>query len=174
MKLIFVRHTSVAVEKGICYGQTDVGLADTFPLEAAIVRDKLSDFKIDRAYTSPLSRCVKLAEACGFSDAVRDPRLMEMDFGEWEMKRYDEIADPRINLWYEDFINVKATGGESFMEQQQRLRSFVDSIMDSDGTIAVFCHGGILLNAMILYLGMTYHEAFSHQPSYGHLLTIQL
>lgn len=174
MKLIFVRHTSVAVGKGICYGQTDVGLADTFPLEASIVRDKLSEFKIDRAYTSPLSRCVKLAEACGFPDAVRDPRLMEMNFGEWEMKRYDEIADPRINLWYEDFINVKATGGESFMEQQQRLRSFVDSIKDSDGTVVVFCHGGIQLNAMILYLGMTYHEAFSHQPSYGHLLTIQL
>ena len=35
MEVILVRHTSVDVPKGTCYGQTDVPVAATFEVEAA-------------------------------------------------------------------------------------------------------------------------------------------
>ena len=41
MKLTFIRHTSVDVPKGTCYGQTDVPLRDTFLQEAAEVSIRL-------------------------------------------------------------------------------------------------------------------------------------
>ena len=49
MKLILVRHTSVAVEKGVCYGRTDVPLADSFPDEAREVKQRLSNYDISVA-----------------------------------------------------------------------------------------------------------------------------
>lgn len=171
MKLIFIRHTSVAVEKGICYGQTDVPLAETFPSEAKEVKKNLSGYKIDVAYTSPLARCRRLAEACGFTNAFPDNRLMEMNFGKWEMKRYDEISDPRLRLWYDDFLNVTATEGESVMMQRDRLDDFLVSLhYENDKTIAIFTHGGILIHALVLLKGLTYEEAYAMNPGYGSVL----
>ena len=100
INLTFIRHTSVDVPPGVCYGQTDVPLAPSFPEEALIVKDGLAGIHFDEIYCSPLSRCVRLAEYCGFTTPKFDKRLMEMNFGEWEMIRYDKITDPRLQEWY--------------------------------------------------------------------------
>lgn len=174
MKLLFIRHTSVAVPKGMCYGQTDVKLSDTFPEEAAAVNHSLSKYNIDAAYTSPLSRCVKLAAACGFPDAIKDTRLMEMNFGDWEMQRYDEISDPRLQTWFDDYINVKATAGESFMDQRHRFQSFISSLPHYNATVVVFTHAGILIQAMTTILGHSIDEAFAAQPPYGSIIEVEI
>ncbi len=44
MTIYLIRHTKVAVKPGICYGQSDVGLADSFNKEAKIIQDKISNF----------------------------------------------------------------------------------------------------------------------------------
>ena len=121
MRLVFIRHTSVAVERGVCYGQSDVPVAETFETEAEAVKMRLDAYRFDRVYSSPLSRCMKLAAYCGYNNPITDSRLLEMNFGEWEMKRFDEITDPRLRLWYDDYLNVQATGGESAMEQRLSL-----------------------------------------------------
>lgn len=164
----------MAVEKGICYGQTDVPLADSFPEEAEEVKKKLSNYKIDASYTSPLTRCRRLADFCGFPNAIPDARLMEMNFGEWEMKRYDEISDPRLQLWYDDYLNTPATGGESAMMQRDRFKDFLDSLdFSEEKTIAIFTHGGILIHALVMLKGLSYSEAFSRNPTYGTVLEFQ-
>ena len=74
MEIIFVRHTSVDVAPGTCYGQSDVPLNESFQQEAEAVRQQLLS-KAEhplRVYTSPLFRCTRLAEYCGFPDAIRD------------------------------------------------------------------------------------------------------
>ena len=97
MEVILVRHTSVDVPTGTCYGQTNVPLRSTFEEEAMIVASALQGYApFDRVYTSPLSRCTQLATFCGYADAQRDKRLLEMNFGEWEMQRYEEIEDPQL------------------------------------------------------------------------------
>lgn len=171
MKLLLIRHTRCAVKPGVCYGQTDVPLADTFPQEAEPVRIQLEKLHIDTAYTSPLSRCTKLAEYCGFGDATKDSRLMEINFGEWEMKRYDEIDDPRLQLWYDDYLHVAATGGESAMMQRNRFEDFLKSLpKGEDKTVAVFTHGGILIHSLAILKGMSYREAYTENPGYGTIL----
>ena len=42
MKITLIRHTRVAVPPGICYGQTDVEVAPTFPEEAEAVRKNIA------------------------------------------------------------------------------------------------------------------------------------
>lgn len=177
MRLILIRHTSVAVPKGVCYGQTDVPLNYTFEDEAALVKEKIKGIRFDHIYTSPLSRCLRLSEYCGYPEAERDPRLMEMNFGDWEMKRYDEIADPHLQEWFDDFMNVKATGGESSMQQCQRFMDFVEDIKHRhpDGaTIGIFTHGGILTHVLARYGGYTYEETFSLNPPYGTIVEVEL
>ena len=81
MEIILIRHTSVDVPRGVCYGQTDVPLRDRFKEEATITAQQLQDDVFDAVFTSPLSRCTRLAEHCGYPDAIRDARLKELDFG---------------------------------------------------------------------------------------------
>ena len=76
MEITLIRHTSVDVPKGICYGQTDVPLKDSFEQEAALTAEQLKDQRFDKVYTSPLSRCARLADYCGYPEAIRDKRLM--------------------------------------------------------------------------------------------------
>ena len=89
MIVYLIRHTSVAVPKGSAYGFTDVPLNPTFETEAAVTRSQLSGLHFDEVFCSPLTRCVKLAAFCGYPQAIRDERLKELNFGDWEMKTWD-------------------------------------------------------------------------------------
>ncbi len=170
--LTLVRHTSVEVARGVCYGQTDVAVrAATFAAEAADVRRRLGDRVYDNVFTSPLGRCSRLAEACGYPEAVRDARLMEMNFGEWEMQPWESIADPRLQQWYDDWANVAAPGGESFMDQQRRLCDFMASLPAGSSNLA-FTHGGILMHALLLTGRARLENIFSSQPPYGGIVEI--
>lgn len=174
MKLTFVRHTSVDVERGTCYGQSDVPLKPSFPEEAEEVRRKLEGKQFDKVYTSPLSRCTMLASFCGYPDAIHDDRLKELNFGDWEMKKFDEIKDPRLQEWFDDYFNVAPTGGESFAEQQTRLRDFIADLKQTGmGSILIFAHGGIQLQAMTIAGIIDAGKAFDHLQPYGGVIEIE-
>ena len=94
MQVTLIRHTRVNVPKDILYGQLDVGLADSFPQEAEAYRQQLPrDF--DAVFSSPLTRCKRLAETLEYTAIEFDERLMEYNFGNWEGLRREEI-DPNI------------------------------------------------------------------------------
>lgn len=175
MEVILIRHTSVDVPKGVCYGQTDVPLRDSFEEEAAITAQHLQDDVFDAVYTSPLSRCTRLANRCGYPDAIRDNRLKELNFGEWEMQEFDKISDPRLEEWYSDYFHVAATGGESFMMQLQRVSEFLNEVSQKEyKRIAIFAHGGVLICAQIYAKTLKLEDAFSSQTPYGGVIRLQL
>ncbi len=202
MNVYLVRHTSVDVPRGVCYGQSDVPLRTTFREEAAAVKEKLQYLAckgflpdnspeasalheelssgeqllhFDAVYTSPLSRCTRLAEFCGYGDAQREPRILELDFGEWEMQEYGAIADPHLEVWYEDWINVRATGGESFRDQFERVSAFLQELKGKGmENVLLFCHGGVLACAKVLSGKIEPADAFSTLDDYGSILHITL
>ena len=108
MRITFIRHTSVDVEPGICYGCSDVGLASTFKEEAYAVKSSIEGEIFDAVYSSPLTRCVKLSGYCGYSTPILDECLKELNFGSWEMQKWDNITGPEITAWYDDWINQPA------------------------------------------------------------------
>ena len=176
MELILIRHTSVDVPPGTCYGQTDVPLRPSFPEEAEAVCRQLAGYApFDRVYTSPLSRCVRLVEYGGYADAVRDARLLELNFGAWEMQRYEEIRDPRLEAWYADYLHVPATGGESFTDQLYRVSAFLDELRRKPyHRVALFTHGGVIACAQVYAGAVPLEKAFSGVPSYGGIVPILL
>lgn len=170
-----MRHTAVAVERGTCYGQSDVDLLPSHPEEFAACRKKLEGLTFDKVFVSPLSRCVRLATACGYADAVREGRIKEIDFGEWEMKRYDEIKDPRLYEWYKDYVNIQPTGGESFQQFYQRIAGFLDELKQQPyEQVMLFAHGGVLVCAQVYAGQLDLEHAFDAVPPFGSLISITI
>jgi len=171
MKLYFIRHTSVDVPEGICYGQSNVPLQSTFEQEAEIIKNKLEGIEFDAVFSSPLSRCRKLAKYCDLGKVQWKDRLKEMHFGDWEMLPWNDIKGEKIDSWYENWINQPASGGESFQMQYDRVSSFIDEIKKEKYTnVAIFTHAGVL-NCVRVYMGdTTLENAFDWMPSYGEII----
>lgn len=175
MKVTLIRHTAVDVPKGVCYGQTDVPLKETFEEEATVTSGNLSNETFDKVFVSPLSRCVRLAEYCGYGDATRDDRLKEINFGEWEMQRFMDIKDPMLQEWFRDYMNVPAKGGESFVMLQKRVSEFLDELKQQDYQhVAIFAHGGVLMCAEIYAGKINPEEAFGNLTPYGGIVQIEI
>ena len=180
MEITLIRHTAVDVPPGVCYGQTDVPLKESFEQEAATTLTCLKAHMpeggtFDHVYTSPLTRCVRLADYCGYPNAERDKRLMEINFGAWEMKPFNQNDDPRLQEWYADYLNVVATGGESFAMQYERVSRFLDELKQKPYRhVAVFTHGGVL-NCVQIYAGLlTAKEAFNALTPYGGIIRVTI
>lgn len=173
-RLILIRHTSVAIESGVCYGQSDVPLSQSFAEEAQAVKAKLTELlALDSPtiYSSPLSRCIRLASYCGSSAPKLDTRLLELNFGAWELKAWDAIDDPDLQTWYDNYIYVAPTRGESFAEQCQRVASFLDEVwrstLGAKSDTLVFTHAGVLRAAMVWAGHYTLEKAFDYDCAYG-------
>lgn len=176
MEVILIRHTSVAVAPGTCYGRSDVPVADTFATEAAATKQHLAQYgPIDKAYTSPLTRARMLATYCGYPHAEADRRLLEMAMGDWEMRRYDDISDPYLQQWYADYLHLPTPNGESFIQQLARVSQFLDALRTTPyRRVAVFAHGGVLASASV-YAGIyTLETVWQHLVPYGGIISIEI
>ncbi len=176
MELYIIRHTAVDVPAGIAYGQTDVPLKSTFEEEAEIVKNNLKGKVFDQVWTSPLSRASKLATYCGYPDALRDDRLMEINFGKWEMLSWLEISeDSHSKQWMENWLSTTPPDGESFQMQYERVASFIEELKKNDyQSVCVFAHGGVIACANV-YAGNTIMaESFSQIPVYGAIVRFEV
>ena len=61
MEILLVRHTTPNIEKGVCYGQTDIDVTPSFNEELKVIQEKIQPKESDLVFSSPLLRCEKLA-----------------------------------------------------------------------------------------------------------------
>ena len=169
MKLTLIRHTSLQVATGICYGQSDIDVATSFASEAANAQTKLAKITFDAIYSSPLQRCVKLAQALNLGEPVVDNRLMELHFGDWELQAWDDIPRDTFDDWAHDYANLAPPNGETFSQLQQRGLSFLDEILSKhkNGHIAVVTHGGMIRALLAHVLNMELKGLFRFNIDYG-------
>lgn len=174
MNIYLVRHTSVDVPAGYAYGQTDVPLRPTFEEEAEKVKETLSGLTFDQVWCSPLTRCVRLATYCGYPDAIREDRIKELNFGEWEMTSWEDLSsDARSAAWFNDWINTRTPEGESLLDQYNRVAFFLDEIRKTaQKDICLFAHGGVLTCARVYAGEYDLKEAFKNVPPYGSVIKL--
>ena len=154
MKLTLVRHTSLDIAPNICYGQSDVDVSAQFDVEQQTLQNKLSKFKFDAIYASPLQRCHKLAKALcadatlGFihHEIQLDSRLKELHFGDWEMSPWDAIPRDIFDVWANDYAHLAPPNGETFTQLQTRAKCFVADVSNHSlgKDILVVTHGGLI------------------------------
>lgn len=176
MGLILVRHTAVAVAPGICYGQSDVGLAPTFASDWQAIKRQIDATAFDRVYSSPLSRCARLAAAVAGVPVTHENALRELDFGDWEMTSWDAIfASSEGKAWFADYVNVRCPNGEAFVDQLARMRAFLAALRERrEASVLAFTHAGNLRAALCLLAGKTPVEAFTTPIAYGQILSFDI
>lgn len=153
MQLHLIRHPRPDVAPGVCYGQTDLGLAEPAAAVAARLRPLLPEsFSL---HASPLARARLLAEALG--RPVLDARLQEIHFGDWEGRSFAEIGRA-IDDWAADPLDFRAPGGESAREMSVRVLHWLEETAGlrgpasasrakpgaAPGDVVVVAHGGPL------------------------------
>jgi alpha-ribazole phosphatase len=144
--IYLIRHTTPAVARGICYGQTDLDVTGSFHEEAGVIRQHLPA-DIGAVYSSPLKRCTLLAQTLFPDRPLRlMGELMEIHCGEWEMRAWDELPPEVVNPWMADFVRIPMPGGESYLDLHQRVTHCWEAIRQdqSPGNIAIVAHGGVL------------------------------
>jgi alpha-ribazole phosphatase len=178
MEIYLVRHTETVCEKGICYGQSDVALAEPFDLIFENIISQLPPEAI--IFSSPLQRCVILAKYIQTKIKTisyqEDKRLMEMNFGDWEMKNWNDILPEQFNPWMEDFVNIPVSNGESFTELHQRIGSFLSEqiVIESDKPIVIVAHAGVIRSFLCHHTSLPLKEAFQNKVDFGQIIKILL
>jgi len=170
MEIYLVRHTTPNIEPGICYGQADVPLTESFHVEAANVVAQLPQ-DIEVIFTSPLSRCASLARQMRFRDdipIVIDKRLIEINFGEWELMPWNSIDRASLKRWMDDYVNIAAPEGESYRALFERCVSFMNDLKNTTYRSAVITtHHGVLKSIYAHLDNISLHEAMALQFPYG-------
>lgn len=174
MDIYLIRHTTTATPKGLCYGQTDVPLADNFAEDFSIVRNKLPGLSPDcRVISSPLTRCLHLANDLSHTVNI-DQRLLEINFGQWEGQLFDDIEPDRLKYWADNFVNIAPPGGESFTQLRERVNDFwQDLITNPHEQVAIISHAGVIRALFSLLLDMPPALAFRFQVDYGSISKIR-
>lgn len=171
MKLWLVRHACPLVEAGICYGVSDVA-ADAGHTQASAAQLASLLPPGLALWTSPLQRCLALAEAL---QARRpdlqlrvDERLKEMDFGCWEGWRWDDIPRAAYDEWTAQFGTARFGGRESVNGLLQRVAAAHAEARDLGQDAVWVTHAGVLRAMALLAQG---HTALSQAPQWPQEVT---
>ena len=169
MQIYLVRHTRVAVKQDLFYGQTDVPLADTFEEEVVTVKMNLEGIVEDAVFSSPLTRCRKLAEkVTDASNIIFNDRLKEINFGDWEMKSWNELKGTTIDNWYKNFVSVKCPNGESFEDLRNRVLDFYNDLQKTNySKVLIFTHSGFIRASISIFENIDLKDTFKINIDYG-------
>jgi len=160
MEIYLVRHTAPDVAKGVCYGQSDLDVTDSFLSEAAVIQQHLPA-DIAAVYSSPLQRCTKLAAHLFPAHAVQlKDELKEIDCGDWELQRWDDIPKQDISPWMDDFVNVRIPGGESYVDLFERVSKIFDHIHRQTKPSVIIAHGGVIRSILSLVTNTPLPDSF--------------
>ena len=167
--MIFLRHPKPDVSPGLCYGRTDLDIGPDG--EAEIARAMEATPKVDRVIASPALRCRKLAEGLAARDGVAlrfDPRLWELDFGDWEGVPWAEIGREKSDLWASDPWRIAPPGGETFAAVHARVGEVLaEVIAEAVPGTALVCHAGPIRVARMILTGAGFEAVFAETVPYA-------
>jgi alpha-ribazole phosphatase len=146
MDVYLIRHTRPDLPSGICYGRLDVGLPANFETEADLVQSRLA--VTGQLVTSEAQRCRRLAAhlaAAKSSHVIIDDRLRELDFGQWEGLRWEDIPRAQTDAWTKDIWNHAAPDGETYAAMYARVGAAWESlVLIQEETVVIVGHAGPL------------------------------
>lgn len=143
MTIYLVRHDAIAL-KGYCYGQTDLPPSRPFSESAVELRKHLPNSPT-AIFSSPLYRCLGLANACYKTASItEDPRLMEVDFGEWEHQPWDTLPRNELDHWAMAPTDYQLPGGEHLQTFKVRIEEFAHQNLRHQRDQVVFTHAGVI------------------------------
>ena len=149
MKIYVTRHGQTDYnKKRMMQGRSDIPLNEVGIAQATERRKSLGYLKFDAVYSSPLIRAVKTAQIIGDvseSQIIRDERIIEADFGRYELMGYYSTGIKMMAYWSVPELFPAPEGVETVEKMRRRTASFLEDLKKKDyETVLVACHGGII------------------------------
>ncbi|EGP19276.1 histidine phosphatase family protein [Halomonas sp. TD01] len=175
VELVAVRHGITAWNLERRYqGQRDIPLLFPDAEEGLLaLRDALAEERFDAIYSSDLNRC---QQTLGWSQAAKpgvplylEPRLRELDFGDYEGKVYDELKDlPHYRAWIDSVGELQIPGGESSGQLRDRLNAWLEQVAAHAREhhyqkVLVVTHGGVIRELRRRFETIGFWEGIVHQ-----------
>lgn len=140
-RLALLRHADTAWSAaGRIQGRADEPLLNGISLDISFSRGM-------RVVTSPLVRCVQTAALLGAPDAAREPRIVEMDWGEWQGRTLAELRQALGESMAKNEargLDFRPPGGESPREVVARIKPWLRELaVEGVPTLAV-THRGVI------------------------------
>ena len=174
MQVFLIRHSRPLIEAGVCYGRLEVDCEDPQPIAARLRLPPNTPI-----FSSPLRRARRLAEALAVPtrvDVRLDARLAEIDFGDWEGRRWDDIDRQSIDAWAADVLNFTPPRGESVADLQRRVIDFSGEIKATgDGaSVALVTHAGVIRALLGHWRGLPVAEWTQLKCDFGSCTLIEI
>ncbi|MBB5182765.1 histidine phosphatase family protein [Catenisphaera adipataccumulans] len=149
MKIWLTRHGQTNLnKKHLMQGKTDEPLNETGRKQAAEARQKIGNIHFDAVYSSRLDRAIETASIIGNvprDQVIIDDRLIEVEFGKYEMKKYYGLGLKMTAFWLLPEILPAPKTVESVQSMVRRSSSFLNELETKDyDNVLIVCHGGII------------------------------
>lgn len=142
------RHPRAEGAAGRCIGRTDLRVDPRRAkhlarrIQAVARRHGLPPI----VHTSPLQRCADVGRwlrRWGWTHVV-DPELSELDFGAWDGRCWDDIAQASVDDWCAAFMTSAPGGGESVAALLDRSARW-QPLVPTEAAVLLVAHAGWML-----------------------------
>lgn len=158
---LLIRHATHSLVDHTLAGQMPgVHLNAQGQRQAQRLAERLSHLPIRAIYSSPMERAVQTAEplAAYFNLEVHcDQGFIEIDFGEWTGRRFDELSsDPRWQHWNTFRSSAPLPNKGMMVEVQARTIAALEGLHQQhpDQVVAIVSHSDVIKAAIAHYLGV--------------------
>ena len=184
-RIYMIRHgITEGNQKGWFYGSTDLPLTEEGREE---LRELVSQgyypllSKDTLFLTTGLKRTEEtLEEIYGPRETEAVPELQEMNFGDYECYRFEEIEnDPYFSSWLKDEDGVvRLPGGESRQDFSERIARGREALLEKSKEreeMFLVCHGGVVAELLDKMFPQERDSMWQWlpQPGYGYLLEVE-
>ena len=154
MILTMVRHAQTEGSlRELYYGASDI---PALPESLAELHENANRYPTaPRYYTSGLLRTEQTLRAL-YGDVPHTalPGLQEMNFGDFEMRGYNELKDdPAFQRWAADSEHNPCPNGESAPQTMARNRAAMDTVLAAGEDAVCVIHGGVIAGLMMHWFG---------------------
>ncbi|OOF64735.1 histidine phosphatase family protein [Rodentibacter sp. Ppn85] len=158
MRLMLLRHgeTLWNIEKRL-QGHCNSPLSQRGIRQAQAIKPLIQQLSPQLVVCSDLGRTVKTAELIGYTEAVRDPQLRELNMGKWSGLKKSDLIQHQADL-YRDWRNGDYTpeDGENWHDFCQRIKqSLLRWAEQSSGDILAVVHSGVIRAACHSLIGLS-------------------
>ena len=173
MKLTLLRHGDTAGSRDdLYYGAADI---PALPESLAALHENAAAYpRAARYYTSGLLRTEQTLEAIYGPVAHQQlPGLQEMNFGDFEMKSYQELKDTAAyQAWITDVEHNVCPNGESAPQVLERNRAAMAQVLAAGEDAVCIIHGGVTAGLMMTWFGGGRYD-YSVKPGTGFMVTFR-
>jgi len=151
--IYFVRHAeSFGNLTRRVYGHFDGLVTPKGYLQIEALAKRFASVRIDKVYTSDLTRAVETAKAIyepkGLSP-IKDAAFREIGFGVWEDRPWGELLldyGKEYDAWVETPLDFSVTGSETYRDVYARMKAGLSrAVSESEGkAIAIVSHGAAI------------------------------